>query len=586
MQSKKRIFRKSIFYRLIITFVLILAPIYLLGVGIHQWGVAIIRRETVASMDAQITYHKLSFDEEMSRMLSSLSECMSDEDLLKLSNIPQSMSDFEKAKSLNRLATRLLTLKNSSIYIVDAKAIVPILDRTISANNGVVEISEEELDTCNNFPSYYNIMENDGGKLFLKIRSLEMGGRKPHFILQIELSNEMIQSTIELFNTYEGSGSLFYYPDKDFIISTTDDLDTPIVEYLKEAAVEGIAPNDEHIVEVDGTNYFAFYRKLDYDGIWMVAYVPENQVIVPFRIYMYLLWVFTIISIAIILYFSFTTHKFLQRPLSKLVKAFHRVEGGELDFAIEHSTNDEFGYIYRRFNAMVEYIHNLINQVYMQKVMTQKAELKQMQSQINPHFFYNSFFILQKMVQRDEKESAMKFSNYLARYFQYVTRNQNDDIELSKEIEHSQNYLEIQVIRFTNIDITFDEVSEKYSKLMVPRLILQPIIENIFEHGFTGEAKKRIVSVKFAEKKNGLYCYIEDNGVDVDEGEIENLNQLLKSNDHDVEITGLVNVHKRINLKFGGESGLQISKSDLGGLKVTILFEEERNENNEETSGN
>ena len=88
---------------------------------------------------------------------------------------------------------------------------------------------------------------------------------------------------------------------------------------------------------------------------------------------MYLLWVFTVISIVIILYFSFTTHKFLQRPLKKLVDAFHRVEGGELDFAIEHRTNDEFGYIYKRFNAMVEYINNLINQVYRQKGYDSKS---------------------------------------------------------------------------------------------------------------------------------------------------------------------------------------------------------------------
>ena len=238
LKAKKRIFRKSIFYRLIITFILILAPIYLLGVGIHQWGVSIIRKEIVTSMESQINYHKLSFDEEMFRMLSSLSECMADEDLLKLSNIPQSMGDFEKAKSLNRLATRLYTLKNSSIYIVDAKAIVPILDRTISANSGVTKISEEEFKTYDNFPSYYNVLENNEGKLFLKIRSLEMGGRKPHFILQIELSNEMIKNTIELFNTYEGSGSLFYYPEQDFFLSTAENPDALIDEVVKETAAK------------------------------------------------------------------------------------------------------------------------------------------------------------------------------------------------------------------------------------------------------------------------------------------------------------------------------------------------------------
>ena len=141
--------------------------------------------------------------------------------------------------------------------------------------------------------------------------------------------------------------------------------------------------------------------------------------------------------------------------MKKLVSAFKRVETGELKFSIQHNASDEFQYLYTRFNAMLEYINNLIDQVYTQKIMSQKAELKQLQSQINPHFLFNSFFILQRMIQSEDKENAINFCGFLGQYFQYVTRNSIDEMPFYKEVQHARNYLEIQAIRFSNIYIEF-----------------------------------------------------------------------------------------------------------------------------------
>jgi len=576
MKYKRSIFPKSIFFRVIFTFLIILLPIFILSVGIHQWGVAIIRAEIMSSMKSQMAYHKSILDNELDRIQYLQNDCLSDVDLLELANIPQELFNFDIVQSMNRLQGRLHTLKNSSIYIEDAKVMIPLLGKTISANNGVLTISEKDLEIVNSFSDNISKLDNENNELFSRVRNISINNKnvKPQYVLQVQFSNTMLQNTFMNFNTYKGSGSLIYYPDQDYTLTT--DSESSITKQIKKNIIKhGVSEESFNgAVSLGKTKYLTFCTKLNYKNIWLAAYIPEKQVYSPLNIYLYVIWIFTIISIFIIVLFSFSTHRFLQRPLKKLVSAFRRVEAGEMKFTISHNTNDEFQYLYTRFNAMLEYINNLIDQVYTQKIMSQKAELKQLQSQINPHFLFNSFFILQRMIQGEDIENATNFCSYLGQYFQYVTRNSKDDMLLYKEVEHVRNYLEIQLIRFSKISSEFEELPPGYRNLLVPRLILQPIIENVFEHGFKKNMNQRIISVRFTKTLEGLCAIVEDNGSSADDADLYKLNQCLSEEDvGEVESTGLININKRIRLKFGGSSGVTVSRSEMGGFKVVIFFE-------------
>jgi two-component system, sensor histidine kinase YesM len=577
MSLEIKMFQKSIFSRLIFTFLIILLPIYFLSVGIHEWGVSIIRTEIMNSMKSQMDYHKIILENELDRILNLQYECLSDQDLMELANFPQGTFDFDRAQSMNRLQNRLYTLKNSSIYIKDVKVIIPLIGKTISAERGASAISEKEIDIVNSFSdSSISKLENENNILFSRIRnnSLDNKNIKPHFVLQVQLSNIMLQNTFKAFNSYNGSGALMFYPNEQYLLTTGNDYD--ITSQIVKAITKHDASEDSYneTVSIGKNKYIILYEKINFKNIWLAAYVPEKQVFLPLNKYMYLLWIFTLIAIVIIAIFSFSTHKFLQRPLKKLVNAFRRVEAGEMKLSIQHNSNDEFQYLYTRFNAMLEYINNLIEQVYAQKIMSQKAELKQLQSQINPHFLFNSFFILQRMIQGDDKENAVNFCSFLGQYFQYVTRNAKDEMPLYKEVEHARNYLEIQAIRFSKISIEFEELPEKYKNFLVPRLILQPIIENTFEHGFNKNVNQRVICVRFNEDSEGLYCIIEDNGNNADKEELDKLSQCLtEGNIREIESTGLININKRIRLKFGGRSGLSVSRGEMGGWKVVLFFE-------------
>jgi two-component system sensor histidine kinase YesM len=205
--------------------------------------------------------------------------------------------------------------------------------------------------------------------------------------------------------------------------------------------------------------------------------------------------------------------------------------------------------------------------------MMQKAELKQLQSQINPHFLYNSFFILNSLAKTGDQERIELFTNMLGEYFRFITRNGEDNVKLSDEVRHSRMYTEIQKLRFSRrIAVEFQELPEELALVKVPRLIIQPIIENAYEHSLEKLPGEGLLRVSFEATSDEIRISVEDNGADITDDEIAELEKRLEDTDQSHEMTGLINIHRRIVLTYGKGSGLFLSRSCLNGLKVVIVI--------------
>jgi two-component system sensor histidine kinase YesM len=213
----------------------------------------------------------------------------------------------------------------------------------------------------------------------------------------------------------------------------------------------------------------------------------------------------------------------------------------------------------------------LIEQVYKQRILAQRAELKQLQSQINPHFLYNSFFILNTMSRIGDYDNLERFTEQLGEYFQFVTRSAADEITLIKEVNHARVYAEIQTMRFSNrIRVEFDDLPNEFSSLVVPRLILQPIIENAFEHGLEKKLSNGLLKINFCKVSNEFCIIIEDNGEELSDEELKKMKNALNAEESKNEVTGIINIKQRIKLKFGNQSGLTVERGEMSGLKVVI----------------
>ena len=145
------------------------------------------------------------------------------------------------------------------------------------------------------------------------------------------------------------------------------------------------------------------------------------------------------------------------------------------------------------------------------------------------------------------------------------------EIRLKLEIRHARMYTEIQEMRFYHrIQSSFDELPPEFEESRVPRLIVQPIIENAFEHSLEKKARNGRINVRFEKRERWACILIEDNGECLSDEELERIARRLIHEDPASETTGIVNVHRRIVFTCGEGSGLKVSRSELGGLKVTI----------------
>ncbi|NLY42953.1 MAG: histidine kinase [Clostridiaceae bacterium] len=574
-------FVNSIFSRLIIMFLIIMVPMYILAIYIYKWGSNTVKDQILNSIIAQTSYYIERLEKEVERIKILQYDCLNDENLNKLAIRWEIMDQYDINESMRQLQQRLFSIKSSSIYIKNVSVHIFPLDKTISSNTGVDPISYEgfkDMRVPVNMKGA-QIIDNEGTLFLSTFQENSYINSNPLFIIDIELNREAFEKELNQFNTYKDSSSfLINLTNNDIIMSQSDSgnriFTEDIVVSLNKEKSYGTMYS-----KIGDEGYYIVYSKSDYLSMVIIRYIPEEYILKPLEKFYIWLQVFFAVTIFIIIVYSLSIYKLMHKPLSKLVESFHKVENGDLNVSISHDSKYEFGYLYKRFNNMVKKLNTLINQVYNQKILMQRAELKQLQLQINPHFLYNSFFILNTMV-RTGDENLLQFTKNLGEYFRFITRNSSDFIRLIDEINHAKVYAEIQLIRFSRrLQILFGECPEKYHSLKVPRLILQPIIENAFEHGIEKKKNGAVISVNFKDWGERLDIIIEDNGNGMTDKSLAELRRALEYDGQDCEITAMINIHRRIRLTYGEKSGLFVDRSDLGGLKVVLRIKTKKEEN-------
>ncbi|MCL6457558.1 MAG: histidine kinase, partial [Gorillibacterium sp.] len=302
-----------------------------------------------------------------------------------------------------------------------------------------------------------------------------------------------------------------------------------------------------------------------------VAYASEliaNQT--QFKL-SYLFW--CVLGVAVALLLSFTLSRRLSKPIKQLQASMKQLEKGNLDIRSHIHSTDEIGQLGRTFNIMVGKIKELMEQIIAGEELKRKSEMKLLQAQINPHFLYNSFFILKGLVRRGEEELSLRMLDSLGEYFKFITRSGSEEVTLEAELGHALSYLEIQNMRFAGaIDATCDPLPEAWKDILVPRLILQPLVENAYKHGLEDKVAGGRLDIHFTPYSTELSVIVEDNGEQLDDDRLLFLEQELQRSHLALEMTGILNVCRRLRLYYGEAYGLQASRSALGGLQIQFMI--------------
>lgn len=251
----------------------------------------------------------------------------------------------------------------------------------------------------------------------------------------------------------------------------------------------------------------------------------------------------------------------------RLERSVKELERGQ-DVEIEGGGCYEVQQLSHAIRSMVSTMHHLMDDIIQQEGQKRRSELEVLQSQINPHFLYNTLDSVIWMTEAGQQAEAIQMVTSLARFFRISLSKGKNMIPLSDELEHARHYMNIQQIRYKNKFITQIEAQEGTEDLYTLKLIVQPILENAIYHGMAGAEDDGAISVTARREKDDLIIDVADNGLGMPP---ETASSLLDENRPQVHTsgsgTGVRNVHRRIRLTFGEGYGLTIlSEPDEGTL--------------------
>lgn len=260
--------------------------------------------------------------------------------------------------------------------------------------------------------------------------------------------------------------------------------------------------------------------------------------------------------------------KRMSYSVALLCEEMEEIKKGNLDYVIQINTDDEIETISEHINEMVTQIQKLSERNTELKYVSQLSELKQLEAQFNPHFLYNTLETIRYSILMQDgiaSDMIIKFTKIL----RYSINNSYDNVKLGNDLEYIQIFLQIQKYRFKDrLTYTID-VDEDCLNMMVPKLILQPLLENSIKSGFKHKTTLQI-HVKGFLLDNMMILTVEDDGIGIQKEELNDICEQLNSNRNNSNHHGLFNTNRRLQLMYGEKSGISIESEYKQKTKVTI----------------
>ena len=351
--------------------------------------------------------------------------------------------------------------------------------------------------------------------------------------------------------------------------SGADGYDFPGLE-IPEGKKQGIIHNSN-----DKTKAVA-YSELDFNN-WKVVSVLSlesfyGNYIHNRRILFCLLGAVLILVLIIVLWMERQSI----RPIVHLAKIMDKVSGQDFQFNNEYKgRQDEIGILYADYEKMLNQINMLIKEKYESQINILKSRLRNLTSQINSHFLFNTLENISCLAQLEGDKQIVTMTKSLGDMLRYTMDIDGDYISLEKEIGQMQRYLNIQEVRFGNeINLELD-LEDGAEKRKVMKFMLQPIVENAIEHGMAGKEFPWNLLITARHEGKDMYIVVKDNGTGMDEAALERVRKRIydKTESEEEEACfniGLKNIHERIQLLFTEEYGMKVDSSPEEGTTVTL----------------
>ena len=275
---------------------------------------------------------------------------------------------------------------------------------------------------------------------------------------------------------------------------------------------------------------------------------------------------------AVALFFSRFVAKSITLPIQRLCDSMERVQEGDFSVSdIVVDSENEIGSLTKSFNVMTQRIHELMAQNIWEQEAKRKSELKALQSQINPHFLYNTLDSIIWMAEGKKNEEVVLMTASLARLLRQSISNEEELVSIGQEIEYARGYLTIQKMRYKDKLEFWIEVEPSILNIRLIKLVLQPVIENAIYHGLKYKESRGLLLVKGFMKNGNAVLQVIDDGVGMDQETLDHIYERHKVDYHSNGV-GIYNVQKRLQLYYGNEYGIVYESKPGEGTTATITI--------------
>ncbi|NRD77924.1 histidine kinase [Bacillus sp. BRMEA1] len=312
-----------------------------------------------------------------------------------------------------------------------------------------------------------------------------------------------------------------------------------------------------------------------YKGWYIVKRIPYNVLYQSARETALMNIIIGIITLIIVLISTLVVSFKITAPIKVLNANMKRVEKGEFEADFDSLGNDEIGMLGRTFKSMIAKINELIQREYVLDIENKASQLKVLRSQINPHFLYNSLQSIGTLALKSNAVPVYTLLTSLAVMMRYSMNMKEDIVPLTSEIMHVKSYLLLQKQRFAE-QFEFElNIEKEAEQILVPKMILQPIVENCFKHGLDQHIDKAVIQIDAWLKTDEIFCIrFMDNGAGASEEQLQQIRRQVFHNasveDKHREAIGLKNIYDRLQIYYHQQAKMSINSLDGSGFTVNI----------------
>lgn len=394
------------------------------------------------------------------------------------------------------------------------------------------------------------------------IRYLDSGREKP--VLVVSLKEDTIKDIFRN-NIYPGDAYYTVLTDEGRIVtsSAAEGMAAERPVWLDDAIDKGMGST--FFVE-NGRKMLVCYDTCSITGWISAMIIPVKSVLFDLSSIRFYTFYSAIILVALSVIIAYFISGRITEPIKKLLVAIQKSGEGKFTTKIDVQQNDEMGYLIKKFNEMNDRIQVLINENFVSRIKEKEAEITALNMQMNPHFLYNTLNIINWVAIENGQKDISRLIISLSTMLQYTTHNKRETVEFHEDLEWLKSYVYLLANRFRGKFSVNYNIESSLLDTEVPKLFLQPFIENAIIHGFEGICSGGVIVVSAWIEENLRYFCVEDNGKGMDDSKFY---EVMNSGTDSI---GICNIDRRVKLLYGEGYGVRLLSKYGENTRIGVVL--------------